>query len=98
VGLAVANLTTQATAEGLVIHQMAGILPDQARAEYGIPDNWDPLTAIALGYPGDPDALPDELRKREHAARSRKPLSAFIYAGHWGSAAPLLNRSNRETV
>src|SRR5205085_11900840 len=38
VGAAMANLTTQATAEGLFVHQMAGILPDRARQECRIPD------------------------------------------------------------
>src|SRR5438270_3416151 len=36
-GLASGNLSTEATARGLSVHQMAGILPDKAREVYQIP-------------------------------------------------------------
>jgi nitroreductase len=90
IGLAVANLTMQATAEGLVVHQMAGILPDKARAEFGIPEDWDPLTGIALGYLGDVNSLPEELRKRELAPRTRKPLKSFVFTGKWATTSPIV--------
>jgi nitroreductase len=93
VGLAVANLTVQATAEGLAVHQMAGILPDKIRATFGVPEGWDPISAVAIGYPGDPAALPEALRSRELAPRSRKPLSAFVFSGAWGAAAPVLAKT-----
>ena len=67
VGLAVANLIVQATALGLVVHQMAGIFPDKIRELYGIPEGYEAVAGIALGYPGDPQSLPEELRKRELA-------------------------------
>ena len=86
VGLAAGNLTVQATAEGLFVHQMAGILPDTAREVYGIPDGWEPLTGIALGYLGDPATLPEKLREREAAPSPRKPLSSFVFTGGWGKA------------
>ncbi len=90
VGLAVANLTVQATAEGLAVHQMAGIVLDRIRAAFGVPEGWDPVSAVAIGYPGDPATLSDELRRRELALPSRKPLSAFIFSGAWGKAAPVI--------
>jgi hypothetical protein len=43
----------------------------------------EPLTAIALGYPGDPEALPDQLRKVELADRKRKSASQFVFSGRW---------------
>lgn len=94
VGLAIGNLSVQATAEGLVVHQMAGILPDKARAEFGIPEGWDALTGIALGYPGDVNALSDELRKRETAPRTRKPLDAFVFTGAWAAPAPVVAKAH----
>jgi nitroreductase len=93
VGLAVANLTVQATAEGLAVHQMAGIMPDKVRARFGVPEGWDPVSAIALGYPGNPDGLPEELRRRELATPTRKPLRSFVFSGAWGSPSPLLGQS-----
>ena len=90
VGLAMANLTVQATAEGLAVHQMAGIVPDKARATFHVPDGWDPVSGVAIGYPGDPNTLSDELRARELAAPTRKPLRSFVFSGDWGSPSPLL--------
>ena len=90
VGLAVANLTVQATAEGLAVHQMAGILPDAIRETFHVPKDWEPVSGVAVGYPGDPNSLSDELRKRELAEPTRKPLASFLFEGDWGSPSPLL--------
>ena len=89
-GLASANLTLEATARGVFVHQMIGILPDKAREVYSIPDGVQPLTALAIGYAADPDTLEEKLRQRETAPRSRKPLSDFVYGGAWGTASSLV--------
>lgn len=89
-GLASANLVLEATARGLAVHQMIGILPDKARELYGIPDGYEPMTAIAIGYKGDPNALPEPLRERDLARRTRKPLREFLFSGKWGNSASLL--------
>ena len=91
VGLAVANLIVQATALGLVVHQMAGIFPDKIRELYGIPEGYEAVAGIALGYPGDPQSLPEGLRKRELAPRERKPLTEFVFSGSWGQTSPLVS-------
>lgn len=93
VGLAVAQLTLQATAEGLTVHQMAGIDVGEARRALAIPEGWDPVAGIALGYPADPDSLPEDLRAKEYAERRRKPLSEFVFSGSWGEAASALTAS-----
>ncbi len=88
VGQASANLALQAAALGLQVHQMAGILPDKAREIFGIPENFEAVAGIALGYPGDPASLSDQLRARELGKRERKPISSFVFTGKWGNAAP----------
>jgi nitroreductase len=90
VGLAMGNLTVQATAEGLAVHQMAGIVVEKARATFHAPEGWDPVAGAAIGYYGDPNTLPDALRKRELAAPTRKPLRSFVFSADWGSPSPLL--------
>lgn len=90
VGLAVENLVVQATALGLMVHQMAGIYPDKVRTLYGIPDGYDVVAALAIGYPGDPAVLPERLRQREIAPRSRRPISEFTFAGRWDSPSPVV--------
>lgn len=85
VGLAVANLVVQATALDLFTHQMAGIDQAKARQLLQIPEGYEPLTAIAIGYAGDTEQLPAELREAEHAPRERRPLGQFVFAGRWAS-------------
>ena len=89
VGLANENLVLQATALGLVSHQMAGFLPEKARETFGIPEGYEAVTAIAVGYPGDPADLPPETRAREHQPRERKPQREFVFAESWGRQWPL---------
>ena len=88
VGLATANLMTQATALGLAVHAMAGFDVEKARQAFGIPPGWEPVAAIALGYLGEPELLPEKLRERERAPRTRKPLDEMVFARRWGQAAP----------
>lgn len=88
-GLASAHLTFEATARGLFVHQMIGILPDKARELYRIPEDVQPLTGLAIGYVGDPNGLPETIRPRDVTARTRKPLSEFVFGGEWGVAAEL---------
>ncbi|WP_447978637.1 nitroreductase family protein [Candidatus Nitrospira bockiana] len=92
VGLAVENLVIQATAFELVVHQMAGFHVDRAREEFQIPPGYEPVAAIALGYPGDPSELPDPLRQRELRPRSRKPIDEFVFSGAWGKASVLAGK------
>jgi nitroreductase len=90
VGLAVENLVLQALSLDLYTHQMAGFDADKARQTFHIPDTHAPVAMIALGYAGDPDSLPEELRKRELSPRQRKPLREFVFSGEWGHASGLL--------
>lgn len=88
VGQAAAQMTVQATALGLFVHQMAGLSPDKVRETYGVPDEIEPVSAIAIGYPGDPAVLPDDLHQKELAPRTRRPQSEIVFCGAWGRALP----------
>lgn len=74
-GLAVGNLTLQATSMGIYLHQMGGVHLDKMNEALQLPDNYEPFVAIALGYKGDPDQLSDKNKKSETAERSRNDLS-----------------------
>jgi len=84
-GLATANLVAEATARGLAVHQMGGILPDRARELYDIPGDSQAVTGIAIGYAGDPAAFADEIRRRDSTPRERKPQREFVFGDHWGN-------------
>jgi nitroreductase len=87
-GQAAGNLALQATALGLMAHQMAGFDGEKARSEFRIPAGYEPASVIAVGYPGDPASLPDKLRERDLAPRQRKPQHDFVFSDTWGK--PLL--------
>jgi nitroreductase len=89
-GLASATLVLEATARGLAVHQMIGILPDRARQLYHVPEGVLPLTGLAIGYAADPSTLPENLRPRDQARRPRKPLVQFVFGGQWGTPSPLV--------
>jgi nitroreductase len=84
-GQATANLAAQAAALGLQAHQMAGFDATAARSAFAIPEGFDPLVAITLGYPGPAAALPEALATREAAPRARKPQGEFTHLGAWGA-------------
>ena len=89
VGLATENLVVQAHSMGLVIHMMAGFHVEKAREIFEIPVRYDPVTMIAIGYPGHPDSLPEELRAKDLAPRQRKPIREFVFRGKFGQSAGL---------
>ncbi len=91
-GAAVANLTLEATSQGLFVHQMGGFDPHKAIELFEIPSGWEPIAAFVIGYPGAPDSLPEPLRQRELAPRERKPLDSFVMGGHWGKPATFLKK------
>ena len=90
-GAATALLSVEATARGLAVHQMAGFDHAKAKKVFEIPDDCEPIAAIAIGYPGDPNSLPEKLRDREVAPRTRKPLSEFVMSGRWGHTSPIVS-------
>jgi nitroreductase len=89
-GQATSNLVMQATSLGLMTHQMGGFDVEAARERFHIPAGWDPVSVIAVGYPGDADTLPEKLRERERAPRQRKPLGEFVFSGSWGHPASVV--------
>jgi nitroreductase len=79
-GAAFENLALQGAAMGLVVHGMAGFDRGKARVALQVPDDYDVEAMVAVGRPGDPDALPPELRARE-VPSGRKPVGEFIREG-----------------
>jgi len=92
VGLATATMLVQATAIGLFVHQMAGFSVEKIKATYSLPEGFEPVAAMAVGYPADPETLPEPFREQEVAPRRRKPISDFVFEGKWGEVSPLVSR------
>jgi nitroreductase len=96
VGLATENLLLQAVELGLHAHPMAGFDHAAAQRAFDIPEDCQPVTVIALGYPGNVDDLPKEMRPRELAPRTRRPLQDFVFEGAWGRRLRLESASAME--
>lgn len=88
VGAASASLCLQATAMGLVAHQMAGFDTEMARERFHIPEEYDPVAMIAVGYAGQISDLTEAQQQRELAPRERLPVTEIAYNGDWEEPLP----------
>ncbi|GBD99082.1 putative NAD(P)H nitroreductase [bacterium BMS3Abin07] len=89
-GLASMNLVLEATARGIAVHQMIGIEPGRIRNVYNVPEGFEPVTGLAIGYAASPDRMPEALRERDLTRRTRRPLKEFIFSGKWGQVSGLV--------
>lgn len=80
-GMAVGNLLAQATAMGLLVHQMSGYDVEKAKEVLIIPTRYEPMTIMAIGYKGDASKLTGKLAEWETRERTRKEISKFIVQG-----------------
>jgi nitroreductase len=88
-GAASSYLTLQAAALGLSTHQMAGFDEAAARQALEIPEGYVGGAVIALGYQGEPAALPNkQMHAQEVAPRERKSLKEFVFSA-WDTPADL---------
>jgi nitroreductase len=82
-GQAVANMVMQANAMGLSARQMGGFDAAKAREVYEVALEYEPVTVIAVGYMGEAEALPEDMRDAERNPRSRKDFADFLFRGKW---------------
>jgi len=85
-GAATENLCLQATALGLMAHQMGGFDADKARTTFNVPERYQILAMVTVGYQADVESLTGETKERETAARSRKALNELFFNGQWDQA------------
>lgn len=83
-GIAIGSLLAQATNAGLNVHQMGGFNPALALELMGVPEGYDPVSVLAIGYRAPADTLEESLYLREIAAQKRNPQSEFVFNGTWG--------------
>lgn len=85
-GAAWMQLALQAVELGMQTHAMAGFDRDRAAALLGVPETCRLEAAIAIGWPGDPAALPEPLQARETPS-GRHPITSFTFAGRFPPTA-----------
>jgi nitroreductase len=79
-GQAVAHMTVQAQHDGLHTHQMGGFDGARLAEAFGLRDGLEIVSITAVGKVGDASDLPEPLREREAAPRSRKPIDELLIA------------------
>ena len=82
-GAAVGYLSLEATARGLAVHQIIGIQPELAKTTFNVPDEYEVLTAFAIGYAAETVADNQKFADRDQTKRARKPFSEFVYRNAW---------------
>lgn len=85
-GIALGYLLLQATANGLAVHPFGGFDSDKVIAAAHVPEGFEPCTGIGIGFPGDPDMLPERDRLRELGGRERLAVPDFAFHGQWPAA------------
>jgi nitroreductase len=83
-GAASLNLSLQAAALGLMVHQMGGFDVDKTKTEFSIPEQFAPMAMMTVGYQLAETAMPDDIKEREYNARARNTLDENFFEGHWG--------------
>ncbi len=82
-GLATAQRTAQATELGMGLHILGGFNAEMVRTAFEIPDTYDIVSVIALGFPAGPEGLPEHLKQRELQHSPRRPLSELVHYGRF---------------
>lgn len=88
-GAAAMNMCIQATELGLMVHQMGGFDRGKARNLFSIPEAYNPMAMMALGYQLPREKIPESIVERETAERARLPLTELAYDAHWGNPVNL---------
>ena len=77
-GMAYANLVFQATSQGLFLHPMGGFDREKTRLVANIPERFEPVIFIAIGYKSDSKDFAPELINRENNKRHNKNTSVKL--------------------
>lgn len=82
-GGAMANMTIQALDMDLFVHQMAGIQKEVIKDKFNVPEGWEPLTMVAVGFLDSPDKLDEKQRAGEESEQIRHALTDIHSMNKW---------------
>jgi len=82
-GMASVLAALEAVNRGLCFHQMAGFSRKKLAEYFGVPEGYEVMAAVAVGYPGKIADLPPDKREAETAPREREPQTAFVHYNGW---------------
>jgi nitroreductase len=82
-GMSLANLYIMARAIGLEIHPMGGYDKEKAKIILNIPDGFEPMVMIAVGYRKPLQEIGHDIKEIELKPRIRKNITEIIMNGIW---------------
>lgn len=82
-GKALAQFTVKALIEGLFVQMTHDFSVEDAKSTFHIPDGYEPLVMIALGYQEDSTAFSMNTTARENGIAIRKNLTEIVFEGDW---------------
>jgi len=85
-GAATISLCLQATALGLMVHQMGGFDLEKTREAFDVPAQYELMAMMTVGYQLAEDEIPADMKDREYNERARNPLGDNFYDGTWDKA------------
>ena len=85
-GAASMSLCLQATAIGLMVHQMGGFDVEKARDLFAVPEQYTPMAMMTVGYQLPLEMISADVKERELSERNRRPLAENFFDGQWGNA------------
>jgi nitroreductase len=88
-GQAVAMLVAEVVNQGLIGHQMSGFSAEKASELFEISGDYQPISVTAVGYPGDPELLPEDMYKSEMEERKRRAIGETVFAEKFGKSSTL---------
>jgi len=87
-GLATMSLLYRGADQGLLVHPMAGWKEAPLKAALSMPEDFRPIAVVAVGYPGKPEDLDEETRKKDEKPRVRKGIGEIAFRGRFGEPFP----------
>jgi nitroreductase len=97
-GLAVAQMSVQAQALGLHVHQIGGFDADAVADTFEVPMGYRPFVVLAIGRLGDAAGLPDWARAREGAPRTRLDLADIAFSGRFGQPLDVVHHDDADSA
>lgn len=82
-GSATAYLTMRAIEANVYVHQMAGFSTNEVLKQFDVSTDFEAITAIALGFTGDINNLPQEYQAGEKKRTPRKEINEIVFYETW---------------
>ena len=85
VGASLQNLNLEATCLGMHAHLMAGFSQEKIRDLFHVPKEFEPITAVAVGYYDSLRSPNDQFKLRDQEKRVRMKGTELVFSEKWGS-------------